>query len=108
MRYPTRMRRRRSPRETRHREIKTAPEEVHRTAFAAEARAEFFKYAVALHENAPEPVCVFAIIGTVFFIPIECDWIRNLVGHGVDAHRQPDLRQHTHDRLIKVCDRARF
>ena len=86
MRHPAGMRRRRSPRKTRNGEIKAAPEKVHRTALATEARAEFFKYAIALHENAPEPICIFAIIRAVLFVAIKLDRILNLVGHSLDAH----------------------
>src|SRR5581483_5941166 len=61
----------RPPGETRHRQIKTTPEKMDRTAFAAETRPEFLKYAIALHEHVPEPVGIFAIIRAMLFILIE-------------------------------------
>ena len=100
------MRRRGPARETRHGEIKAAPEKMHRTAFATKTRAEFLKHAIALHEHAPEPIRVFAIIGTVLFILVERDWILNLVRHGVDAHRQLQFSECTHHRQIKIRNRT--
>jgi hypothetical protein len=60
---------------------------VHRAALAAEARAKFLKNPISLNEHAPEPICVLVIIGAMLFVAIKRDWILNLVGHGVDAHR---------------------
>src|SRR6266403_5203422 len=62
MRDTSRMRWRRAAGETRYCQIKAAPEKMHRTAFATETRAEFLKHAVALHEHAPEPIRVFALV----------------------------------------------
>ena len=54
---------------------------MHRTAFAAKTRPEFLEHAIALHQHAPESIRVFAVIGTVFFVPIERDRVLNLVRH---------------------------
>src|SRR6266566_5047017 len=108
MRHPTGMRRRRSPRETRYCEVKAAPEKVHRTALTTEPRAEFFKYAIALHKHAPEPICIFAVVGAVIFIAIERDRILNLVGHGVDAHAQFKMVQRLHYHPVKLRDGKRL
>src|SRR5580704_1868463 len=83
-----RMRRRWPSGETRHCQIKTAPEKMHRTAFPAETRAKLLKHAIALHEHAPEPVGIFAVIRAVLFVLIKRDRILNLVRHYVDSHRQ--------------------
>src|SRR5882757_1612374 len=88
MRDSARMGRRWPPRETRHGQIKTAPEKMHRTAFATETRAKLLKYAVALHQNVPEPVGIFAIVRAVLFVLIKRDRIFDLVRGGVDGHRQ--------------------
>ena len=56
VRNPAGMRRRRTTREAGHGEIEAAPEEMHRTAFAAEAGTKFFQDAIGLGENAPEAV----------------------------------------------------
>src|SRR4029077_9138518 len=65
-----RMRRRWPSGETRHCQIKIAPQKTHRTAFAAETRAKVLKHAIALHEHAPNPVGIFAIIRAVLLILI--------------------------------------
>ena len=101
------MRRRRTPGKTRHGQIKTAPEKMHRTAFAAETRAKLLKYAIALHQNAPEPVGILAIVGAVLFILIERDRIFDLVRHGVDSHRQIRARQRLHHCPVKFRHRLR-
>src|SRR5690348_4556828 len=51
-----RMRRGGPARKTRYRKIKTAPEKMHGTAFAAETRAKFFENAICLQKNAPKTV----------------------------------------------------
>ena len=94
--------------ETRHRQIKATPEKVHWTAFAAETRPEFLKHAIALHEDAPEPAGVFAVIRVVFFISIERDRILNLVRHCVDGHRQIQILKSLHQDPIKLGNRTRF
>src|SRR5215469_6507276 len=95
-----RMWRRRPSGETRHSQIKTAPEKMHRTAFATETRAEFLKYAIALHEHAPKPVRILAIIRAVLLILIKRYRIFDLVRHGVDSHRQLKIAQCLHHRPI--------
>ena len=96
------MRGRRPARETRYGKIKAAPEKVHWTALPAEARPELLENAVALHENAPEPFCIFAVEGTVSLVAIKRDWMLNLVGHHVDAHGQLEIAQRPHHGAIKV------
>ena len=75
---------------------------MHRTAFATETRAKLLKYAIALHENAPEPVGIFAIVRAVLFILIKRDRIFDLVRHGVDGHRQLEIAQRFHHGLDKT------
>src|SRR5512132_7860 len=104
----TRMWRRWPSGETRHCQIKTAPEKMHRAAFAAETRAKVLKHAIALHEYAPEPVGIFAIIRAVLLILIKRDRIFDLVRHGVDSHRQLKIAQCLHHRPIKLGNRLRF
>src|SRR6266496_5903651 len=82
--------------ETRHCQIKTAPEKMHRAAFAAETRAKVLKQAIALHEHAPEPVGIFAIIRAVLLILIKRDRILDLVRRGIDGHGQLEIAQHLH------------
>src|SRR4029434_7352607 len=108
MRDSTRMGRRWPPRETRHCQIKTAPEKMHRTALAAETRAKFLKYAIGLHEHAPKPVRIFGGIKVVLFILINRNRILNLVRRGVDSHRQFEIAQRLHYTPIKFGNRLRF
>src|SRR4029453_14012696 len=94
--------------ETRHCQIKTAPEKMHRTALATETRAKFLKYAIALHEHAPKPVRIFAVVRAVLFILIKRNRILNLVRRGFDSHRQLEIAQCLHHDPIKLGNRLRF
>src|SRR5437762_8039438 len=102
VRNSARMRRRWSSGETCHLQIKTAPEKMHRTAFATETRSKFLKYAIALYENAPEPVSIFGIIRAVLFILIERDRIFDLIRRSVDGYRQLEIAQCLHHGPIKL------
>src|SRR6266446_8194249 len=82
------VRRRWPPEETRHRQIKTAPEKMHGTALAAETRAKFLKDAITLHEHTPKSVRIFGVIRAMFFILFKRDRILYLVRRGVDGHKQ--------------------
>ena len=75
---------------------------MHRTAFATETRAKLLEDAVALHQNAPEPAGIFAIIRAVLFILIKRDRIFDLVRRGVDGHRQLEIAQCFHHGPIKL------
>src|SRR4029077_3009078 len=86
----SRMRRRWPSGETRHCQIKTAPEKMHRTAFAAETRAKFLKYASAFQQDAPKPICIFWIVGSMLVVLIEWNRGFNLVRRRVD--RRVDLK----------------
>src|SRR4029450_5334390 len=108
MRNSPGMGRRWPPGETRHSQIKTAPEKMYRTALPAETQAEFLEDTIALPEHAPEPVGIFAIIRAVLFILIKRDRILDLVRCGVDGHRQLEIAQHLHHGPIKLGDRLRF
>ena len=57
------MRRRRTSGKARDREIETAPEKMHRTAFAAEAGAKLFQDPIGLQKDAPEAVGIRGIVG---------------------------------------------
>src|SRR5262249_22692830 len=108
MRDSAGMRRRRPSGKTRHRQIKAPPEKMDRTALATKTRAEFFEHAIALDENAPEPIGVFAVVRTMIFIFIKRDRILDLVGHFVDGYPHVQVAQRLHYRLIKLRNRLRF
>src|SRR6266516_7065804 len=100
-----RMRWRLSPGETRHCQIKTAPEKMHRTAFAAKPRSEFFEDPIALHKNAPESIHIFGVVRAMLFILIKRDRIFNLVRHAVNDHRQIEIAKSLHHEAIKFRNR---
>src|SRR4030095_2957455 len=96
MRYPAGMRRCRSSGKACDRQIEAAPEKMHRTTFATKPRSELLEYAVALHQNAPEPISVFAVVGAVLFIFIKGDRVFHLVRKFVDGNRQKQLIESLH------------
>src|SRR6185503_16927855 len=63
--------------EARHREIRRAPEVVHGTDLADEARAERLEYAIRLHERAPVPLRGVSVVRAVRVVALE----RDGVGH---------------------------
>ena len=78
-------------RKTRDREIERSPEQMHGTALADEAGAEFLEDPVALHEGAPEAVDRRRVVRAMHLVAIEGDRIDNLVRTGVDVnvHAEP-------------------
>ena len=102
------MRRRLPSRKTRYGQIETAPEKMHRAAFAAEARTKFFKNAIGLDQNAPETVGIFGIVGTMRFVLIEWNRIGDLVRHEIDFHRNADVAQSVCQFPIKIGYAARL
>src|SRR5579884_2328278 len=103
MRNSSRMRWRWPSGEPRYREIETSPEEMHRTAFAAKIRPEFLENAIALRQNAPEPVGVCAVVGTMLLVLVERNWVLNFIWRRVDFDRQFEVAQRLHQGEIKVC-----
>src|SRR5437870_8952790 len=87
VRNPAGVQRRRSPRESRHSEIETAPEKMHRAAFPAEPGAEQFENPIALKENTPESVGIFGIISAVRLIAFKRNRVHDFVRRGVDLDR---------------------
>src|SRR5437762_2188791 len=96
-----RMRRCEPARETGHCEIKAAPEKMHRTAFATKTRAEFLKYASALQQDAPKPICIFWIVGSMLVVLIEWNSGFNLVRRRVNPRVDLKLAERGHDFAIK-------
>src|SRR6478736_9349189 len=102
-----RMQRRWPSGETRHCQIKTAPEKMHRTAFAAETRAKVLKHAIALQQDAPKPICIFWIVGSMLVVLIEWNRGFNLVGRRVNRRVDLKLAEGGHDLAIKCRNRSR-
>ena len=102
------MRWRRPPGKARHRQIEAAPEEMYRTAFAAEARTKFFENAICLQEHAPEAVGIFQIISSVFLIMIEGNRFQRFVRFHSNLYVNRELSQVVHYRTIKIRDTLRL
>src|SRR6266550_1851581 len=94
--------------ETRHRQIETAPEKMHRTALAAETRTKFFENTICLQEHAPKAVGIFQIVSGVFLIMIERDRFQRFVRLHSNLYFNPELSQVGHDLTIKIRDTLRL
>ncbi len=57
-----------STREACHCQIEASPEEMNGTGFANESRTKFLQYLVSLQKNAPEPVGILWIVGSVLVV----------------------------------------
>jgi hypothetical protein len=99
---------RRSAGKTRHREIRRAPEEMHRAAFADEAPAKHAEDAVRLDEKAPKAVCVLAVVSTMHLVLIERNRIGDLVRLAIERDVQPELREGIGKSLVEERYRLRL
>src|ERR1700748_1985288 len=104
----TGMRWRRPSRKARYSQIKAAPEEMHRTAFAAEAGTKFFKNAICLQEYSPEAVGIVQIISGMFLILIERNSFQRFVRLHSNLYFHRELPQVVHYRTIKIRDTLRL
>src|SRR5436305_1845632 len=102
------MRWRRPSGKARHRQIEAAPEEMYRTAFAAEARTKFFENAICLQEDAPEAVGIVQIISAVFLILIEGNRFQRFVRLHSNLYFNREFSEVVHYRTIKVRDTLRL
>src|SRR4026209_1014155 len=91
-----------------HRQIEAAPEEMHRTAFAAEAGTKFFENAICLQEHAPEAVRIFQIISGVLLILVEGNCFQRFVRLHSNLYLNGELSQVVHYRTIKMRDTLRL
>ena len=55
-----------------------------------------------LHEDAPEALRVFAVVGGVDMVLAEADRVGNLVGELIDADLDAKLREDAHELGIEV------
>src|SRR5437762_8959186 len=108
MRDSSGVRRFRTSRETGHRQIKASPKEMHGTAFATKSRAELLEHAIALRQNAPESIGLFAVVRAMLFIFIERNRICYFIRQLVDRHREVELVEILHHGAIKVRNRTRL
>jgi hypothetical protein len=81
------MQRRLAARESRHRQIHAAPEQVHRTAFANEASAENLEHPIGLRQGPPESIDRIAVVRPRLVILGKWHRDRQLVGFREDVNR---------------------
>ena len=108
MGYAARMQRRPAAGKARDRQVEAAPEEMHRAAFADEARSERPEHPVRLQQNAPELLCVIGVIGRMRVVLAEADWRVDLVRQVVDADLDAQFGQNAHQLGVKCGDGARM
>src|SRR5690242_19444532 len=96
------MRWRRPSGKARYRQIEAAPEEMHRTAFPAEARTKLFENAICLQKHAPEAVGIVQIISGVILILIEGDRFQRFVRFHSNLYLNPEFSEIIHYRAIKT------
>src|SRR6202022_701318 len=87
-------------------QVKTSPEEMHRTIFPDEAATEFFENSVDQHQDAPEPGDIFTIVGSVLDILFKGNRVRNFAGHSPDLHLNAQRFQRSHDLFIEISHRT--
>src|SRR4051794_28842500 len=105
MRHATGMTRRAPAREARYREIKTAPEEMHRACLAEEAGAELFEYPVGIDKYLEKTPHRFRVVGGVLVVLRKSDRRRQFVGHLIDRDANAEFGDCGHDRCIEGRDR---
>src|SRR5271170_1829488 len=96
------------PRETRHTEVETSPEEMYRTVLADEAGAKFLEDVLAQDQYLPEAVRILGVIGGVLRVAFETHRVRHFAGHAPDFHRNAQRTQGRHEFSIEVGDRLRL
>src|SRR5438270_3815450 len=102
MGYSARMWRCRAAGKPRHRQIETAPEKMHRAAFAAKAGSKLFEHPIALQKHTPKSICVFGVVGPVLVVALKGHSVHNFVRRGVDLHGDAKLAQGFHNGTVKL------
>src|SRR5437588_11598577 len=105
MRHAAGMARRAAAGEPCYREIKTAPEEMHRARLAEEAGAEFFEHPVGVQKYLEEPSHRVRIVGRVVSVLRELGRLRQFVRHLVDRNSNAEFAERGHDGPIETRDR---
>ena len=99
------MRRRRSPGESRHREIEAAPEEVHGARLAEERSLEVLERAVGREQHTMKAPDVIRIIGRMHVVFRERNRIGNFVRTAVDSDVQTQIAESLEQTGVKRRDR---
>ena len=105
IRHAAGMARRAPAGEARHREIETAPEEMHRARLAEEAGAELLEDAVAVHEDLQEAPDRVGIVGGMRGVLRKPDRVRQLVRHLVDGNGNAEFGKRGDRRGMEARDR---
>src|SRR6266403_9560 len=105
MRYAAGMAWRRSTRKSRHREIETAPEKMHRARLAEEGGAELLQHPIGIDENLEKATHGVGIVRGVPVVLRKPSRLRQFVRHLVDRDVNAELCEVGHDGPIKACDR---
>jgi hypothetical protein len=92
--------RRRAAGKSRHRQIETAPEDMHGAALRAEG-------AIDLQKDPPEMARIFGIISCMGSLLAKTNWVRDLVGPLTNFHFYPEVSQTCHHGHIKIRYRLR-
>src|SRR5882724_7810026 len=104
MRHATGMARRAAAGKARHREVETAPEEMHRARLAQKSSAELLEHPVGARENPEKAPHGVAIIGGVSIVVRESDWIRQFIRHLVDDRVDAKFGKRRHDQGVEARD----
>ncbi len=80
---------------------------MHRAALSRETGTELLHHPVALHEYAPEPVCVLGIVRRVCRVAAERDGAGDFTGDLVDGNGNVELGERLHDGGVEIRDRLR-
>src|SRR5262249_18230070 len=101
-------RRRGAAGKARHRQIETAPEEMHGACLADEAGTKFIHHAIGLQQGQPEFLCVDRIILRMGAVPFERNRVLYFTRHSPDLDVDPETLEALHEFIIEVSDRLRF
>src|SRR5450631_1024557 len=88
----------------RHRKVKTAPEEVHRTRLAEEAGAELLEHGIDVDEDLEKTPNRFWIVGGVPVVLRKTDRLRQFVRHLVDICGNAERGEIGHHSGIEARD----
>src|SRR5437764_4110326 len=105
MRHAAGMARRAASRETRYRQVKTAPEEMHWARLAEKAGAELLEDAVAVQEDLQEALHGVWIVGRMRGVPRKPDRVRQFIRHFVDRDGNAELGERGHRRGVEARNR---
>ena len=100
------MRRRAAAGKARHCQVEAAPEEMHRAHLADKAGAECSENPVGLHQDPPEAVDVFGVIGAVLPILLERYGIGDLDRRRPNPDVEPERLQPLHDLAVEIGNGA--